>query len=147
MPMTEAHGQLLTGHDGIYKTKERLIQCFYWPGMDADIAAHLKSCHRCQLRHCDDRPPPTLLSPLPLPTEPGQQVHADLFGPLKTSDKGKKVHPMHHRCIYQVCRIGCVAKQRSCHSGRSHIRQMDLSLWYPYRPGDRPRDRILRQII
>jgi Integrase core domain len=31
-----------------------------------------------------------LLSPLPLPTEPGQRVHADLFGPLKTSDKGKK---------------------------------------------------------
>jgi hypothetical protein len=88
--MTEAHGQLLTGHDGIYKTKECLMQCFYWPGMDADITAHLKSCQRCQLWHPDDRPPPTLLSPLPLPTEPGQWVHADLFGPLKTSDKGKK---------------------------------------------------------
>ncbi len=47
--MTEAHGELLTGHDGIYKTKEHLMQCFYWPGMDADIAAHLKSCYRCQL--------------------------------------------------------------------------------------------------
>ena len=58
--------------------------------MDADIAAHLKSCHKCQLRRRDDRPPPALLSPLPLPTEPGQRVHADLFGPLKTSDKGKK---------------------------------------------------------
>ncbi len=41
--LTEAHGELLTGHDGIYKTKERLMQCFYWPGMDADIAAHLKA--------------------------------------------------------------------------------------------------------
>jgi len=30
------------------------------------------------------------LSYHPLPTEPGQWVHADLFGPLKTSDKGKK---------------------------------------------------------
>ncbi len=79
--MTEAHGQLLTGHDGIYKTKERLMQCFYWLGMDADIAwlgmdadiaAHLKSCHRCQLRRRDNRPPPALLLPLPLPTEPGQ---------------------------------------------------------------------------
>jgi len=70
--LTEAHGELLTGHDGIYKTKEHLMQCFYWPGMDADVAAHLKSCHRCQMRRKDDRPPPTLLSPLPLPTEPGQ---------------------------------------------------------------------------
>jgi hypothetical protein len=94
--LTEAHGELLTGHDGIYKTKERLMQCFYWPGMNSDIATHLKSCHRCQLRCCDDCPPRTLLSPLPLPTKPGQLVHADLFGPLKTSDKGKKVYPVHH---------------------------------------------------
>ncbi len=88
--LTEAQGELWTGHDGIYKMKERLMQCFYWPSMDSDIAAHLKSCHHCQLSCRDDRPPPTLLSPLPLPTEPGQRVHADLFGPLKTSDKGKK---------------------------------------------------------
>ncbi len=88
--LSEAHGELLTGHNGIYKTKERLFQCFYWPGMDADIADHLKSCHRCQVRRRDDRPPPMLLSPLPLPTEPGQRVHANLFGPLRTSDKGKK---------------------------------------------------------
>ncbi len=66
------------------------MQCFYWPGIDADIAAHLKSCHRCQMRRRDDGPPSMLQSPLPLPTEPGQRVHADLFGPLKTLDKGKK---------------------------------------------------------
>jgi hypothetical protein len=70
--LSDAHGNLLVGHDGIYKTKERLLQCFYWPGMDADIAAHLKSCHRCQLRCKDDRPPPALLSMLPQPTEPNQ---------------------------------------------------------------------------
>jgi hypothetical protein len=58
--------------------------------MDADIAAHLKSCHRCQLCRKDDRPPPALLSTLPQPTEPNQRVHVDLFGPLKTSYSGKK---------------------------------------------------------
>ncbi len=88
--LSDAHGNLLVGHDGIYKTKERLLQCFYWPGMDADIATHLKSCHRYQLRRKDDRPPPALLSTLPQPTEPNQRVHADFFGPLKTSDSGKK---------------------------------------------------------
>ena len=88
--LSEAHGNQMVGHDGIYKTKERLLQCYYWPGMDADIAAHLKTCHRCQLRRKDDRPPPNLLSTLPQPTEPNQRVHADLFGPLKTTDSGKK---------------------------------------------------------
>ncbi len=88
--LTDAHSSQLVGHDGIYKTKERLLHCFYWPGMDADIATDLKSCHRCQLRSTDDCPLPALLSSLPQPTEPNQRIHADLFGPLKTSDSGKK---------------------------------------------------------
>jgi hypothetical protein len=87
--LTVTHGSQLVGHDGIYKTKERLLQCYYWPGMDADIAAHLKSCHRCQLRCTNNHPPPALLSSLPQHTEPNQRIHADLFGPLKTSDGGK----------------------------------------------------------
>ncbi len=27
--LSDAHGNLLVGHDGIYKTKERLLQCFF----------------------------------------------------------------------------------------------------------------------
>jgi hypothetical protein len=53
--LVDAHRNELVGHDSIYKTKERLFQCYYWPGMDADIAAHLKACHRCQIRRTDDR--------------------------------------------------------------------------------------------
>jgi hypothetical protein len=47
--LIDAHGNQLVGHDGMYQTKERLFQCFYWPGMDADIANHLKACHICQI--------------------------------------------------------------------------------------------------
>jgi hypothetical protein len=88
--LTNTHGNLLVGHNGIYKTKEHLLQCYYWPGMDADIAAHLKYCHSCQFCCNNDFPLPALLSTLLQPIEPNQQVHADLFGPLKTSDSGKK---------------------------------------------------------
>jgi hypothetical protein len=89
--LSEAHGNQMVGHDGIYKTKECLLQCYYWPGlgMDADIANHLKSCHRCQIRRTDNSPPPTLLSTFPQPTEPNQHILADLFGPLKTTNSGK----------------------------------------------------------
>ncbi len=68
--LTDTHGSQLVGHGGIYKTKERLLQCFYWPGMDADITTHLKSCHRCQLCRPDNLLPPALLSSLLQPTEP-----------------------------------------------------------------------------
>jgi len=86
----EAHGQLLIGHDGISKTKERLKESYFWTDMDSDIAEHIKACQRCQKRK-DNRPQPTLLSPLPQCTAPNQRVHVDLFGPLKTSGRGKKM--------------------------------------------------------
>ena len=86
----EAHGQLLTGHDGVFKTRERLLQSYYWPNMDADIIQHIRGCRRCQERRIDDRPQPHLLTPLPQCSAINQRVHVDLFGPLKTSESGKK---------------------------------------------------------
>ena len=88
--LQEAHGHLLTGHDGLCKTKARISQNYFWPGMDKNISDHIKGCHRCQVRRTDRRPPPQLLSPLPQCTEPNQRIHADLFGPLKTTDSSKK---------------------------------------------------------
>jgi hypothetical protein len=88
--LQDAHGHLLTGHDGVYKTKERIFQCYYWPGMDASITDHLKTCHKCQIGCNDHRPAPVLLTPLPQPTEPNQRIHADLFGPLRDLGQGKR---------------------------------------------------------
>ena len=88
--LKEAHGTVMSGHNGQLKTKERILQMFYWPGMDADIQHHLRSCHRCQVRRTDDHPPPVLLTSLPQTTEPNQRIHADLFGPLFTSGRNKK---------------------------------------------------------
>ena len=88
--INEAHGGLLTGHGGMSKTKERLLESYYWPNMDKDIMDHINVCKNCQVRRTDDRPLPQLLSPLPQCTAPNQRMHMDLFGPLKTSDSGKK---------------------------------------------------------
>jgi hypothetical protein len=89
--VTEAHRNLLVGHDGIYKSKECLLQWCNWPGMDADNANHIKTGHCCQMRQKDNHLLPALLSLLPQPTEPNQWVHVDLFGPLKTCESGKNV--------------------------------------------------------
>jgi hypothetical protein len=88
--LQDAHGHILAGHEGIFKTKERILQCYFWPGMDKDIIEHLKACHTCQVKKNNYKPPPALLSPLPQCTAPNQRVHADLFGPLKTSGNQKK---------------------------------------------------------
>jgi transposase InsO family protein len=88
--LQDAHGHLLTGHDGEGKTKDRLLQSYWWPKMDKDIIDHLRKCHRCQARRVDHKAPPQLLSPLPQCTEPNQRIHCDLFGPLKISGNAKK---------------------------------------------------------
>jgi Integrase zinc binding domain/Integrase core domain len=87
--LSEAHGHFLSGHFGISKTKHRLLQSYYWPNMEKDISEHLSSCNKCQMTKVG-KITPELLSPLPQCTEPNQRVHADLFGPLKTSDGDKK---------------------------------------------------------
>ena len=88
--LKEAHGHILSGHDGLMKTKERILQSYYWPGMDNDITRHIQTCHTCQVRK-PSRTPPPLMSPLPQCTAPNQRIHADLFGPLTTVGKSKKM--------------------------------------------------------
>jgi len=88
--LTEAHGGQFTGHDGIFKTKERILMCYYWPGMDKDVNEFIKRCVRCQQRAKVTTRPHTELQPLPQCSAPNQRIHADLFGPLKTSGSGKK---------------------------------------------------------
>ena len=88
--LQDAHGNILSGHEGIFKTKERILQCYFWPGMDKDVIDHLRACHTCQVKRNQYKPPPALLSPLPQCTAPNQRIHADLFGPLKTSGNNKK---------------------------------------------------------
>jgi Integrase zinc binding domain len=87
--LSESHGHLLAGHFGVNKTKQRILQSYYWPNMDKDITEHLQSCDKCQLTKVG-KVQPELLSPLPQCTEPNQRVHADLFGPLKCPHGDKK---------------------------------------------------------
>jgi hypothetical protein len=47
----EAHGQLLTGHDGIAKTRERIKESYYWPNIDADVAKHISACQQTTARN------------------------------------------------------------------------------------------------
>ncbi len=63
---------------------------YYWPSMNADIGAYLKACHCCQVHQQDQCQPPALLSPMLQTTKHNQHIHADLFGPLKTSDNDEE---------------------------------------------------------
>jgi hypothetical protein len=95
--MSEVHGNIMYGHEGQYKTKERIIQSYWWPGMDNSINRHLKNCDRCQKTKKEKRQTTNFVSSLPQCTMPGQRIHMDLFGPLKTSGSGKNTS-----CVSQM---------------------------------------------
>ena len=74
---------------GIFKTRKRILERYFWPGMTQDISNHVKSCVTCQTTKTHSKYPRAYLKPLPQEELPNHRVHMDLFGPLSTSDSGK----------------------------------------------------------
>jgi transposase InsO family protein len=87
--MCEAHGATLSGHDADLKTYIRLTDHYFWPTIKTDISAHIKACVQCQLRKRSSLKK-VPLQPMPTSDMPNERIHVDLFGPLKTSEQGKK---------------------------------------------------------
>ena len=88
--LAACHGHLLTGHGKAYKTVNRVLQMWWWPGLAADADQYVKDCVSCQrskgkLFHSN-----TFLQPHEQPKAPFERCHVDLFGPLRTNGEGKK---------------------------------------------------------
>ena len=72
------------GHQGLTKTKQRLRSKVWWAGIDRQVEAKCKTCHGCQLVGL-----PTLQEPLKhteFPSQPWQNLAADLMGPLPSGE-------------------------------------------------------------
>lgn len=80
-----AHESPLAGHFSHRKTKMRVQEHFYWPGISADIKDYCKSCDRCQRMSVKGKVPPVPLVKMPIMTEPFSRVAIDLVGPLSPS--------------------------------------------------------------
>jgi len=72
------------GHQGIVKTKQRLCTKVWWPRMHRQVEKRCKTCHGCQL--VGKSFPPEPIKRMELPTQPWQDLAADLMGPLPTGD-------------------------------------------------------------
>ena len=147
----DTHTSLLSGHEGIARTKERLLQNYFWPNMEAKIAQHVAACARCQVRRTTDRPHPPLLTSMPQCTSLNQRVAIDLFGPLRTSSQGKqfvlcmtdaftkyaeitavtdKSAPTVARAIFEkwICRFGCPVEITS-DNGKEFCNELNKELF------------------
>jgi len=90
--MKAAHCHAFAGHGGRDKTMSRLRMKYWWPGQVDDVDKFIKQCVTCQgskdPKNFKRQHAPQVA--WETPDQPNIRVHADLFGPLKTSGKGNK---------------------------------------------------------
>ena len=72
------------GHEGSFKTYNRLKRDFYWPNITRDVNHYVKICHKCQLFR--SKPYPKYEEDIATPSEaPFVRVGLDLIEPLRTT--------------------------------------------------------------
>lgn len=65
-----AHDDPLAGYLGVNKTYDRVLRCFFWPGLRRDVRQHYKACHICR----NEKVSPYPLYPVPVIGEPFEHV-------------------------------------------------------------------------
>ena len=75
--MSLVHDTPIAGHIGNKKTRERIMQYFFWPGMNIDISRYCMSCSACQKGTPKCRKPKARLVPIPKIEVPFSRVAID----------------------------------------------------------------------
>ena len=85
-----AHGVPTAGHLGITKTKDRVLQRYYWPGVFKDVAKYCRTCDTCQ--QCQPRGTQVKAEMIPMPiiSQPFQRIAMDIVGPIDRSRSGNR---------------------------------------------------------
>ena len=85
----QMHDSLLSGHLGLKKTKEKILQRFYWYSLKDDVTICIQKCDTCA---ADKRPKKTPRAPLGSLRfgAPGDCIATDYFGSLPVTDRGNR---------------------------------------------------------
>jgi len=84
------HDTLLSGHRGSTKTLNRVLQEFYWPGINNFVLRYVSSCDLCQRNVSDGTVGKAPLSSLPVIGTPLSVVCIDLIGSLSPPSDGNR---------------------------------------------------------
>ena len=80
------------GHFGEHRTKETIMRHYWWPQIARDILRYVKTCDICQRMKVPRHKPYGLLSPLPVPEEPWQDISLDFIVRLPPSARDGRAY-------------------------------------------------------
>lgn len=87
--LRDYHDLPLGGHQGFYKTYQRIKRNFRWKGMLCDIKNYIKKCKLCQ----KNKQGRTFKMPMMItdtPRKPFDKTYMDIVGPLEETNQGNK---------------------------------------------------------
>lgn len=91
MVLKLGHDCIMSGHQGIKKTYDRVAAHFFWPGLHGDVTRYCRSCDICQRTVAKGRVAKVPLGSMPLIETPFQRVAVDLVGPIApATDRGNR---------------------------------------------------------
>jgi hypothetical protein len=86
-----AHDTPMSGHFGINKTYDKILNHFFRPGLKSDVTRYCNSCHTCQMVGKPNQTiPKGQLHPIPTIKEPFSRVLIDCVGPLAKTRSGNE---------------------------------------------------------
>lgn len=81
-----AHDIPMSGHMGVKKARNRILQHFFWPGIFSDTSTYCRSCPECQKGTAKGRVKKVPLVSIPTIDEPFQRIALDFVGPLPLTE-------------------------------------------------------------
>lgn len=88
--LSVGHDTPMAGHLGQRKTRERVWQEFYWPGVVGDVKRYCMSCDVCQRTSPKGRTKRVHLGKMPVIETAFKRVAVDIVGPIKPMSASKK---------------------------------------------------------
>ena len=81
----------MSGHLGVNKTYNKILNPFYWPGLKANVSNYYRSFHTCQMVGEPNQVKPKAgLQPIPAFDEPFSRNIIDCVGPLPKTWSGNE---------------------------------------------------------
>ncbi len=84
--IARSHDHITAGHPGIKKTKELVLQEFWWPKMKRDIEAYVRACQTCQQTKSSNQAKAAPLHPNEIPSRPWMHISVDMVTGLPKSN-------------------------------------------------------------
>ncbi|XP_047482831.1 uncharacterized protein LOC125034845 [Penaeus chinensis] len=88
-----AHSSIMGGHLATGKTKDRVMEKFFWPGITKDIERYCRSCDVCQRTVDKGKVRRAKLGKMPIIGEPFSRLAVDIVGPIdpRSSDGSRYI--------------------------------------------------------